>query len=133
METILKHVSDILWRIVSMQKQLRTPFLQTTSGQLLLVIFFCNIQEIKVTSCSNIKFQFWIASQRATQIPTPKYRISRLEVSLGKGLLTTCSKLTGTPMPKCDYNKVAKQLYWNHTSALVFSCNFSVYFQNTIS
>ena len=21
------------------------------------------------------------------------------------------------PMPKCDLNKVAKQLYWNHTSA----------------
>ena len=21
-----------------------------------------------------------------------------------------------TPMPKCDFNKVAKQLYWNHTS-----------------
>ena len=106
-----------------------TDHLRTTSPGYIL----CNNQEIKVTSCSNIKFQFWLASQRATQIPTPKYRISRLEVSLGKGLLTTCSKLTGTPMPKCDYKKVAKQLYWNHTSALVFSCNFSVYFQNTIS
>ena len=84
-----------------------TDHLRTTSPGYIL----CNIQEIKVTSCSNIKFQFWLASQRATQIPTPKYRISRLEVSLGKGLLTTCSKLTGTPMPKCDYNKVAKQLY----------------------
>ena len=30
-----------------------------------------------------------------------------------------------TPMPKCDLNKVAKQLYWNHTSAWVFSCKFS--------
>ena len=29
-----------------------------------------------------------------------------------------------TPMPKCDFNKVAKQLYWNHTSAWVFSCKF---------
>ena len=27
-----------------------------------------------------------------------------------------------TPMPKCDFNKVAKQLYWSHTSAWVFSC-----------
>ena len=26
-----------------------------------------------------------------------------------------------TPMPKCDFNKVAKQLYWNHSSAWVFS------------
>ena len=27
-----------------------------------------------------------------------------------------------TPMPKCDFNKFALQLYWNHTSAWVFSC-----------
>ena len=27
-----------------------------------------------------------------------------------------------TSMPKYEFNKVAKQLYWNHTSALVFSC-----------
>ena len=26
-------------------------------------------------------------------------------------------------MPKCDFNKVAKQLYLNHTSAWVFSVN----------
>ena len=36
-------------------------------------------------------------------------------------------------MPKCDFNKIAKQLYRNHTSAWVFSCNFAVYFQNTFS
>ena len=34
-------------------------------------------------------------------------------------------------MPKCDFNKVALQLYWNHTSAWVFSCKFAAYFQNT--
>ena len=28
-----------------------------------------------------------------------------------------------TPMPKCDFNKFAKQLCWNHTSAIVPSCN----------
>ena len=38
-----------------------------------------------------------------------------------------------TPMPKCDFNKVAKQLYWNHSSAWVFSCKFAVYFQDTFS
>ena len=38
-----------------------------------------------------------------------------------------------TPMPKCDFNNVAKQLYWNHTSVLVFSCKFAAYFQNTFS
>ena len=38
---------------------------------------------------------------------------------------------TGTPMPKCDINKVASQLYWNHTSKSVFPCKFASYFQNT--
>ena len=36
-----------------------------------------------------------------------------------------------TPIPKCDFNKVAKQLYWNRTSAWVFSCKFAAYFKNT--
>ena len=38
-----------------------------------------------------------------------------------------------TPMSKCDFNKVAKQLYWNHTSAWVFSCKFAAYLQSTFS
>ena len=37
----------------------------------------------------------------------------------------------GTLMQKCDFNEVAKQLYWNRTSAWVFSCKFAAYFQNT--
>ena len=36
-----------------------------------------------------------------------------------------------TPTPKCDFNKVAKQLYWIHTLAWMFSCKFAAYFQNT--
>ena len=39
----------------------------------------------------------------------------------------------GTPMPKCDFNKIAKQLYWNHTSACLFSCKFAAYFENIFS
>ena len=35
------------------------------------------------------------------------------------------------PMPKCDFRKVVKQFYWNHTSAWVFSCKFAAYFRNT--
>ena len=38
-----------------------------------------------------------------------------------------------TPSPKCDFNKVAMQLYWNRTSAWAFSCKFAAYFQNTFS
>ena len=36
-----------------------------------------------------------------------------------------------TPVPECGLNKVAKQLYWNRTSAWVFSSKFVTYFQNT--
>ena len=34
-------------------------------------------------------------------------------------------------VPKCDFNKVTRQLYWNHTLARLFSCKFAAYFQNT--
>ena len=36
-------------------------------------------------------------------------------------------------MPKCDFKKAVERLYWNHTSAWVFSCKFAAYFQNTFS
>ena len=38
-----------------------------------------------------------------------------------------------TTLPKCDFNKVAKQLYWNRTSAWVFSCKLAAYFQKNFS
>ena len=36
-----------------------------------------------------------------------------------------------TPMAKCSFTKVAKLLYWNHTTTWVFSCRFAAYFQST--
>ena len=40
-----------------------------------------------------------------------KFRNSPPEVFLGKGVLNICSKFTGA-MPKCDFNKVAKQVFF---------------------
>ena len=34
-------------------------------------------------------------------------------------------------MTKCDFNKADLHLHRNRTSAWVFSCKFSAYFQNT--
>ena len=34
-------------------------------------------------------------------------------------------------MPKRDFIKVAKQLYWNHTSAWMFFCKLAAHFQNS--
>ena len=37
------------------------------------------------------------------------------------------------PTPKCNFNKVAKQLYWNRTSTWRFSCKFAAYFEKIFS
>ena len=76
---------------------------------------------------------------------------SRLEVFLRKGVLKICSKFTGEHpcwfvisikllrlllkcrLPRNYDNNVAKQLYWNRTSAWVFSSKFFAHFQNTFS
>ena len=65
-------------------------------------------------------------------------RSNHSEVFLGKGVLRKrCSQnmqqiYSRTPMPKCDFSKVAKQLYWNHTSVWVISYKFAPYFQKTL-
>ena len=52
----------------------------------------------------------------------PQHKSNLPKVFLRKGVPKICSKHTGrTPMPKCDFNEVAKQPYWNHTPARVFS------------
>ena len=48
----------------------------------------------------------------------PNHRSSPPEVFFKRGL-KICIKFTGkhpTPIPKYDFNKVAKQLYWNRTA-----------------
>ena len=66
-----------------------------------------------------------------------KASCSTIQKQPSRGVLKkTCSEIMQqicreSPMPKCDFNKVALQIYWNHTSAWVFSCKFAAYFQNT--
>ena len=43
------------------------------------------------------------------------------------------ANLQGTAHAEGRFNKVAKQLYWNHTLAWVFFCKFAAYFQDTFS
>ena len=58
-------------------------------------------------------------------------RSSHPEVFLEKGVLKNMLQIyRRTPMPECE---VAKQLYWNGTSAWVFSCKFAAYLLNTFS
>ena len=46
-----------------------------------------------------------------------------------------CSKFMGSTisMPKYNFNKVAKEIYWIRTSAWVFSCKLAAYFQDIFS
>ena len=62
------------------------------------------------------------------------FRSSHPEVFLAKRCFENMQQIyRRTPMPKCDFNSVALQLYWNRTSTCVFSCKFAAYFQNTFS
>ena len=81
---------------------------------------------------------FWNKCQQEvwenTTIVTFNDRSSPLEVLLGKRILKLGSKFTGEhPCRSLISIKVAKQVYWNHISAWVFSCKFAAYFQNTFS
>ena len=60
-------------------------------------------------------------------------RSSHPEVFLGKGVLKICIKFTGEHPCRSEISIVAEQLYWNHTSAWVFSCKVAAYFENTFS
>ena len=66
-----------------------------------------------------------------------KYRIKELQKQPSRGVPREwCSEnmqqiYRRTLMLKCDFNKVTKQLCWNHTSVLVISFKFAAYFQNT--
>ena len=51
---------------------------------------------------------------------------------LGKGVLKICSQFTGEYVCQSSIS-IKLQLYWNRTSAWVFSCQFAAYFQNTFS
>ena len=91
---------------VNFAKFLRTPF---PTEQLRWLLLYSTINIIKLTVMLTLKF-----------------RSSYPEVFLircSENMQQICQR---TPMPKCDFNKVA-----NHTSAWVFSCKFAAYFQNT--
>ena len=62
-----------------------------------------------------------------------EYRSSRPKVFSWKVCSKNMQQIYRTTMPQCDFNKVALQFYWNHTSAWVFSFKFAACFQNTFS
>ena len=85
-------------------------------------------------------FLFYVGILRLTTDLNRKYRTRSYnrsrptEVFMQKGILKIGSKFfRRTSMAKCNFNKVALQLYWNHTLAWVFSWKFAAYFRNIFS
>ena len=96
------------------------------------------------------KSNFWNNTDQSNKTNTLEYmlcticrNVDLLPEAATQSVLKICSKFTGehpcrkiyrrTPMPKCDFNKAAKQLYWNRTSAWVFSCKFAACFPKNTS
>ena len=107
----------------------------------------CRICEIEFRLNSNIwgKIQVWYGVLLEVWKKGHKLVLKNMAGILNKNLQkqspigvcqNSCSPnmqqmYRGTPMWKYDFNKVAMQLYWNHTSIWVFSCIFTAYLRNT--
>ena len=94
--------------------------------QKLLKLLFHPIEDKLKTVIDNAFCEFKFHSHVRGFMPIKIYFLSTSRSSCPEVFLR---KL----MPKCDFNKVALQLYWNHTLAWVFSCKSAAYFQNTFS
>ena len=111
-----------------------------------MVSSWCNLISLYFLSVSLQKYQYMI-DRRSLRLRISSCMCNSLhgvanyhfQKQPSKGIIRKrCSKnmqqiYRRTPMSKCDFNKVSKQLCWNHTSKWVFSCNFVAYFQNTFS
>ena len=77
-------------------------------------ILFCSFLESSIIfSCNHIAIH---VAKTKKQPPRGVHRKSYSE---------NMQQIYGrTPMPKCDFNKVMSQFYWNRTSASAFCCKF---------
>ena len=89
---------------------------------------------LQLCSTANSKFYFYFHFARLITLKFRQYQKQSPRGVLEKRCSENMPQIyRRTPISKCDFNKVAKQLYWYHTSAWVFSCKFVAYFQNTFS
>ena len=103
------------------------------SGTFCFILMFITVPEFNVKcnvnsmlySSINDQILFFMSSVIVWFILLYIFRSTRPEVFFRKTVL----KIWRTPMPKHDFNKVAKQLYWNCISARMFWSKFGTYFQ----
>ena len=82
------------WSPVNLLLISRWPFFKNTSGWLLLIFFFSTL--------------IYEQEQPSRGVLLKRYSENRQQLYRRKSI------------PKCDFNKVALQLYWNYSSAWVF-------------
>ena len=95
-----------------------------------LIIQLRNSNVKEIINLQKKKIRVWLIS--VVLCRTKKYQKQPSRGVLIKRLKNSAN-YRRTTMPKCGFNKVALQLYrnhtWSQTSAWVFFCKFSVYFQ----
>ena len=127
------------WRrcfLVNIAKFLRTPFLQSTSGRLLLYLPISTVTDLISKKLHDyvhltIQIERWCPFP-FLRMPLKIYFWSMIfQTQPTRGVLKkSCSEnmqqiYRRTPMPECDFNKVGKQLFWNRTLTWLFSCKFA--------
>ena len=75
---------------------------------------------------------YFRVTSKVHKFTTHRYRSSRPEVFLRKGVLKICSKFTGEH-PCRSAISINLQLYQNHILEWVLCCKFAAYFQKTFS
>ena len=98
--------------------------------QTLLCPFLNALSQLKRGEYSmDITFKYFFESTKEII-----FKSSPSEMFSGKGVpnIYVQQIYRGTPMPKCDFNKEALQLYWNRASTSMF-CKFTANFQRTFS
>ena len=98
----------------------------------MLIFFLLNLQQIFISKVESnchkkvkklfVKTILWLVISRRSPPGVLWKRCS-------ENMQQICRR---TPMPKCDFNEVALQFYWNHISTWVFSCKFAAYLQKTL-
>ena len=126
-----KMIAKMLWPLIQVNLPLmffinEIPILSQKYKKRLYDFFTVTLRSF-IKYHSPLLFSVTKHHKKRWDIPTP-YAWPNYYASPSENMLQIYSR---TPMPKSRISKVASQLYWNHTSARVFSCKFAVYFQNT--
>ena len=129
--TFINHITPSVWKLcwlhISQKRHFNTNFRNSEQKNLSTTkSFWFELSSVLLTLIhfnENLYLLFFLPGSKIQKQPSrdvPKKRCSQNMQEIYRRI----------PMPKCDFNL---RLYWNRTSAWVFSYNFAAYFQNIFS